>query len=248
MAKITRKTQKIFGSTAGSNQIAKIGSLAAGAPVRTTGALADPDTIQSLSEYLSGLFAVVLGSNSPAIEDMNALFWLITRQLGYVYQTGIPEWDTNTVYYIGSLVNDGNGKVYYSLTDNNSGNALTSDTNWKSFGQGVASGVSIKPTLGELTSITPYELDDGGVYLFDSTLSFSPFEAAVVLPPQRDGLKVTIKDIGGIASRSGQHISVYPNSGDSTIEGVDLSFVGYRCEADYGSWTFVCNDANWSII
>lgn len=126
MAKITRKIAKIFGSSAGVNEIAEFGSLAAGLPVFTT----DPTVIQSLSNYLEGWFAAVIGSNSPAIEDMNALFYLFAYQIAYLMQEGVAEYDATTTYYIGSLVSDGTGIVYVSQTNTNLGNALTDSTKW----------------------------------------------------------------------------------------------------------------------
>lgn len=126
MAKITRKIAKIFGSSAGVNQISEFGSLAAGAIVYST----DPTAIQSLSNYLTGWFGAVVGSNSPAIEDMNALCYLYAYQIAYLMQAGVAEYDSTTTYYIGSLVNDGTGIIYVSLTDTNLGNALTDATNW----------------------------------------------------------------------------------------------------------------------
>lgn len=123
MAKIARKTQKIFGSTSTTNQIAEFGSLAAGTPAFTT----DPVTIQALSQYLSGWFAAVIGGNSPAMEDMNAICYLYAYQLAYIFQAGIPEWDAGTTYFIGSVVSDGLGTNYKSITDNNLNNALLND-------------------------------------------------------------------------------------------------------------------------
>lgn len=129
MAKITRANQKIFGSNAGANQIATFGSLAASSPAFTT----NPETIQSLSEYLTGWFGAVIGANSPAIEDMNALCYLYSYQLAYLMQTGVAEWNDETTYYIGSLVSDGVDGIFASKTDTNLNNALPSleDTNWK---------------------------------------------------------------------------------------------------------------------
>lgn len=101
MTKITRQTQKIFGSNAGFDQIAQFGSLAAAAPIFTTNVA----TIQALSNYLTGWFGGVIGQNSPAIEDMNALCYLYAYQLAYLMQAGISEWDSGTTYYTGSLVN-----------------------------------------------------------------------------------------------------------------------------------------------
>lgn len=126
MAKLLRKNQKVFGSSAGLNQIGEFGSLAAGSPAFTT----DPETVQALANYLTGWFGAVIGGNSPAIEDMNALCFLFAYQLSYLMQTGVPEWNASTTYFIGSLVNDGSGALYYSLTNNNTNNALTSSSNW----------------------------------------------------------------------------------------------------------------------
>lgn len=130
MTKIVRKNQKIFGSTAGFQQIAKFGSLAAAAPSFTT----DPEVIQSLSNYLQGWFAAIIGGNSPATEDMNAILYLYAYQLAYLMQEGVAEWNTDTTYYIGSVVNDGAGVLYVSLTDNNTGNLLSDATKWGYFG------------------------------------------------------------------------------------------------------------------
>lgn len=126
MAKITRKAAKIFGENAGALEIGQFGSLAAGSIAYST----DPDTIQDLQEYLDGWFAAIVGSNSPAIEDMNALCYLYAYQVAYLMQTGVAEYNTDTTYYIGSLVNDGTGILYVSLTDDNVGNALTDTTEW----------------------------------------------------------------------------------------------------------------------
>ena len=130
MAKIARKTQKVFGGSASSNQVAKFGSLAAGSPVRYDGT-ADPDDIQSLSQYDDGWHNAILGGNSPAIEDRNALDLLFSRQIAYLMQAGIPEYDASTEYHTGSMVNAINGKVYMSIADTNTGNALSDDTKWR---------------------------------------------------------------------------------------------------------------------
>jgi hypothetical protein len=125
MARLSRVTQNIFGSTAGFDQIAQFGSLAAGTPTFTTNLA----TIQSLSNYLVGWFNAVVGGNSPAIEDMNALFYLITSQLAYILQAGIPEWDAGTTYYTGDIVQSG-GTTYVSLSNTNLNNAVTVTTSW----------------------------------------------------------------------------------------------------------------------
>jgi len=121
MAKITRVLQKLFGSDGTSSYFGTFGSKAAGSPANTQ----DPATIQSLQAFLDGWESAVISGSEPAIEDMNSLFLLAFRQIAYIMQAGIPEWETNTVYYTGSLCQV-SGVIYKSLTDSNSGNAPAS--------------------------------------------------------------------------------------------------------------------------
>ena len=141
MAKIIRKVQKIFGSAAGPSQRGVFGSKAAGSPAFST----DPETIQSLSNYLGGWFTAVIGGNAPCIEDMNALQFLNSYQLAYLMQAGVPEWEAGTSYYIGSLVND-SGTLYRSLVDDNLGNAVSDTSKWKAFSTDPVG--TLKPYLG----------------------------------------------------------------------------------------------------
>lgn len=127
MSRLTRYTQQIFGSTAGLNQMAEFGSLAASDPQLYSGSTITPAIIQTLSNYLSGWFGAVMGGNSPAIEDMNSLCYLFAYQLAYILQAGVPEWDSGTTYYTGDLVQS-SGILYVSLSDTNLNNNPTSDT------------------------------------------------------------------------------------------------------------------------
>lgn len=127
MAKISRITQIIFGSQApgsGVGTIGKFGSLAAGNPLAST----DLTVIQSLGAWAKGWLFATVGNNGPELEDMNAFCFVVTTQLAYVLQQGIPEWDAGTTYYIGSVVNS-SGAIYKSLADGNLNHALT-DTAW----------------------------------------------------------------------------------------------------------------------
>jgi hypothetical protein len=128
MSKITRAIQKIFGgSLAPSSNIAQFGSLAAGSIAYSS----DPAVIQALSQYLNGWSAAVQGSNSPALQDRNALDFLFSRQLAYLMQAGLAEWDSTTTYYTGSWCQV-DGVPYLSLTDTNLGNNPTTETNdWR---------------------------------------------------------------------------------------------------------------------
>lgn len=126
MPNLPRVTQQVFGSAAGANQIAKFGSLFAGSPETTT----DPALVQQYSNFLTGWFAAAIGGNSPAIEDMNALFFLGFHQLAYILQKGIPAWDANTEYFTGDTVQV-LGVQYVSKTDGNLNNAVSNTTHWR---------------------------------------------------------------------------------------------------------------------
>lgn len=95
---LTRAIMKIFGTTGTTSEFGKIGSKAAGFPDTTK----DLSVIQSLPEYLEGLSAIVSDqgtSQLPYLQDMNSLFFLTTSQLSYLFQNGVPEWDSLTDYF-----------------------------------------------------------------------------------------------------------------------------------------------------
>jgi hypothetical protein len=131
MTKLARKGQKIFcGANIGSPSdiIAQFGSLKAAAPAYSS----DPDTIQALAAYESGWGGAVVNNNSPAIQDMNALQYLFSRQLAYLFEAGIPEYAVGTTYYIGSIVRSIGGiDLYRSVIDTNVGQALTDTSKWQ---------------------------------------------------------------------------------------------------------------------
>lgn len=126
MAKITRAHQKVFcDGVAATENIAKFGSLKAAAVVYSK----DPAVIQALAAYDEGWASAVVANNAPAMQDENALFFLITRQLAYLFQAGIAEWDADTVYYTGSFCSSA-GIVYRSLVADNTDNAVTDTAYW----------------------------------------------------------------------------------------------------------------------
>jgi hypothetical protein len=130
MARLSRYTAKIFGSSSGTNQIEKFGSFAGGTTVYTT----NPGTIQTLGAWLTGWFGGVVGSNFPAIESMNAVNYVESYQIAYLMSLGVAEWDSGTTYYNGAIVQDGSGNLYRSLTDSNLNNALTVVADWALLG------------------------------------------------------------------------------------------------------------------
>ena len=136
MAKITRKTAKIFGETASTTgtdpEIGQFGSAKAGTYVGT----GDIDTIQGLSAWSNGwIDAVTPTQQFPTLPEMTGVHKVLSYQTAYLLQEGIPEYDANTTYYINSLCKglkaDGNLIIYQSLTNDNTGNALSDTANWQ---------------------------------------------------------------------------------------------------------------------
>lgn len=170
MAKITRKVAKVFGQDAGLDEIGKFGSLAAGTPEYET----DPALIQSLSNWLGGWYSAVVGGNSPAIQDMNAFCFVMAYQIAYAMQTGVAEWNTDTVYYIGSLVNDGAGQMYVSNTDDNTANTLDDGVNWTPVGGGYTTDVTpatdVTVASGETLTYFGLEIEAAKEWTVDGTL------------------------------------------------------------------------------
>lgn len=130
MAKIPRWFQKIFAVDAVNNGV--FGSAADGTKVLTD-SLA---TIQSKPAYSNGWLDAVIGAKKfPPLEEFQSLHYMTTTQLAYLFENGIPEYDSQTTYYQNSIVRKtGTYELYGSITDNNVGNALpnaTSDANWQ---------------------------------------------------------------------------------------------------------------------
>ena len=235
MSKILRKTAQIFGSNAGPNQLAKFGSLAAGSPTFST----DPAVIQALSNYLTGWFGAIIGANSPAIEDMNALCFLFAYQLAYGFQAGVAEWDSGTTYYTGSMVNSG-GQLYVSLTDNNLNNAITSVANWRP--------AFITPQITNINPATqsPYAMvttttattgDNGKTFLVNSANGAMRFN----LPQPVANFEFTVKDIAGSL---GTNPITFHRFGSELFEGLAADYVAL---APFGEWTIGTDGTNWYI-
>ena len=131
MALLPRVLQKIFGSTGATSEFGEIGSQAAGSATTTK----DLATIQSLSQFLEGLYSITNSAGEPPrIQDLNSLYLLITSQLKYLFQEGIAEYSSAEDYYTGSICQVA-GVLYTSKTGTdgspNTGNAVSDTNNWK---------------------------------------------------------------------------------------------------------------------
>lgn len=147
MAKLARATQKIFGDNAPNTQITAFGTAMTDSPVYTR----DVNTIMN-NNYLSGWASAILADKSPYEEDTNGVLFAITRQLAYIYNEGIPEYDANTSYPIGAIVKSVSNNtinIYLSLVDNNAGYPLTNTTYWK-----LAPIGNVQPQLDNTVKLT----------------------------------------------------------------------------------------------
>lgn len=130
MAKIPRKTQKIFAENAGSLMLTAFGTAMTNNPTYTT----DLDVIQN-ANFQSGWASAITSDKAPYEEDTNGLFYAFTQQIAYILQQGLSiEYDANTTYFKGSIVaviNDATVSFYISMTDNNTGNNVTDGVNWQ---------------------------------------------------------------------------------------------------------------------
>ena len=127
--KLERKVMEVYGENAATRDIIAYGSDIAGNIVETK----DPDVIQT-EAYKTGVRSAVVGNNSTTLQNRQALDFLFSRQLKYLYQHGIAEWGATETYFVNSFAVGSDGNIYVSLTDNNKGKDPTTDTtNWQAF-------------------------------------------------------------------------------------------------------------------
>lgn len=165
MAKIARKTQKIFGSNASNN--GQIGSAQTGTKVLSN----DLDILQQLTAFVNGLNDVTIsGQKLIPLEELQSLNYISTTQLAYLFQEGIPEFDNTlaTEYYQNGIVKKpGTYELYGSKIDNNIGNALPSqadDANWQYLGQ--------LSDLANLSALPKGYIDDVITYQTSTTIDW----------------------------------------------------------------------------
>lgn len=131
MAKIERKTQKIFAGAGQSNDLAAFGSMISGTPVYND----DIEVLQTPA-YEQGWSHAIAANEAPFLEEMNGVQYGFSKQLAYLFQEGIAEYDENTTYYTNSICKSGKN-LYLSLTDDNTGNNPATDTeNWHEMSSG----------------------------------------------------------------------------------------------------------------
>lgn len=126
MAKIQRKTQKIFAGASNIDEKAVFGSMN-----NTPAYSNDVEELQS-DAYEQGWQNAVTLDYVPFLEEMNGVQYGLSSQIAYVLQQGIAEYDSATTYYKNSFAQS-DGIIYKSLTDDNLGNSVTDTTNWQAY-------------------------------------------------------------------------------------------------------------------
>lgn len=125
MARIARQVHKTFGGLGSSDNFSIFGSEVAGTPIKTK----DLATIQSLPAWDDGFQEALYPTNKAILlEDLNSAFLEPSEQIAYIFQEGIPEWQTAAVYNVDSVVKGAyggasQGQWFKSLQDANTGNA-----------------------------------------------------------------------------------------------------------------------------
>ena len=128
MSKIVRALQKIFGYS--SSEVITFGSDITLPIVHTT----NVETIQSLPAWSNG-WSSALNGGVAALENQNSVNYVTTKQIAYLMQEGIAEYNAQTTYYIGSIAKKaGTTQLYKSIVDNNANNALTNVSYWSLLG------------------------------------------------------------------------------------------------------------------
>lgn len=158
MAKLTRKTQKIFADSAAASQITAFGSIKANSPNPPVYSK-DPDIIQS-NEYMQGWSGATQDDYAPYRQDMNAIQNLVTRQLAYLYQAGIPEYDSATQYYANCSFCQINGVIYLCIQDALNKLPTTEPTYWTAFDLSSFAPKNSPAFTGTPTAPTPLTTDD----------------------------------------------------------------------------------------
>lgn len=227
MSKIIRKNQTIFaGDTAPSGNLAQFGSLRNSTPNYSS----DPDVLQALDAWVQGWSSAVISNYLPTIQDLNTLFYILTRQIAYLMQSGIPEWNSEIKYYIGAIVTDGLGGLYLSKVDDNLYYPLSQSDKWLNYG-----GIS-QTNIG-----ANYTVINSDTYIRWSTAATTASQRTVTLPtPTQEmrGRNVLVKVIS------------LTTGGNVLVVAQDSSLISGQTSISIRRWeskNFFCDGIRWIV-
>lgn len=174
MAKLPRVTAKIFALNAAEDDLGQFGSALTGAKVTSN----DISVLQALPAYEEGWRAAVISNrNYPTLQESNGIQRIISQQVAYTLQMGIPEWDSGTEYTLNSFCQN-SGTLYKSLIAENIGNTPGEDiTKWEEISLGGAGAGTALP-LGTpvlMDHVLSYEESNGyalqGTYVYSTAIA-----------------------------------------------------------------------------
>lgn len=144
MTKLARVVQKIFGVNSGAKGTVAFGTAQNIIQGITPTYTKDISLIQN-ANFETGWGSAVPDNYAPFREDKTSVEMVLSRQLAYLYETGLAEYDATTNYCIGAeccvIDNLGNKSVYKSVIADNLGNAVNNTAYWTKLFEISASGV-----------------------------------------------------------------------------------------------------------
>lgn len=124
---LDRKYQKIFGgSLTPTGNISVYGTKKEGNVSYSD----NLDVIQS-NNWLLGMIGGTSSDKAPYLQDLNGIFYTITKQLAYIFQAGIPEWESQTEYFANKSFVSYGGNIYIALQDNTNKQPNTELAYWQ---------------------------------------------------------------------------------------------------------------------
>jgi hypothetical protein len=207
--------------------IAQWGSMKAGSKASST----DMETIQALAAWASGFAGAQMSAGPLPLEDMDAFFYVLTKQLAYLFQAGVSEWNDDVAYYIGSYVNNGTDSVFMSASDTNSNVALTDGTKWINM---ISKSTIIISSVGTLDYTV---LNSDHFIVVTAAPSITNYRVILPTPGAGNtGREIKVKQSGSTSAKS-LYVSV---TGGSNIDGAaDNTLTQYICR------TYRSDGTNW---
>jgi hypothetical protein len=147
-------------------------------------------------------------------------------------QNGIPEYNTLTTYYIGSIVSDGVGGIYVSLVDDSLNQSLTNGDKWLNF-------YTKKVTV--IATSANYVVQNADWYIrwTDTATSTERYIDLPTPSAENKGREIIVKYTGGTFIS----LLVVRVTGGSTIDGAASVSLG-----THNAKRFVSNGTNWEVI
>ena len=124
---LDRKYQKIFGgSLTPTGNISVYGTKKEGNVSYSD----NLDVIQS-NNWLLGMIGGTSQDKAPYLQDLNGIFYTITKQLAYIFQAGIPEWESQTEYFANKSFVSYGGDIYVATQNNTNEQPSANSSYWQ---------------------------------------------------------------------------------------------------------------------